>query len=169
MVTRRTIVLVASLGAVACGGLDPTGEHEGTLARSSQTTTMLTDLAPDGTSTASNSSSTGSQTGVIARVTRVGERQLEIALGDVCRFRVEQSPEPNDHNARVAIDQRCSVELEGFRGEVPVDGFVQLGRDQEPLTIEITLNGSENRGDPNRAGFVTASFTYTYRGTRRSS
>jgi hypothetical protein len=129
---------------------------------------MLTDLAPDGTSTGSNQSANSSETGVVATVTRVDDRHLDVALGDFCRVRFEQRPEPNEHSAQVVFEpeQRCPVAVEGFTGDVSVSGDLQLTRGQDPLPLRVTIHGSAQRGDPDRAGYVNESFSYTFSGTR---
>jgi hypothetical protein len=164
----KLVLATLTMLATACDGFDPVGAYEGTAAQSSQTVTMLTDLAPDGTSTGSNHSANSSETGVVATVTRVDDRHLDVALGDFCRVRFEQSPEPNEHAAQVVIEpeQRCLVAVEGFTGDVSVAGDLQLARGQDPLSLSVTIHGSAQIGDPDRAGYVNETFSYTFSGTR---
>jgi hypothetical protein len=164
----RTL-LVLSLALAGCGGFDPVGTYEGTATRTSQTMRMLADLAPDGTSTVSDNNANNNETGVVARITRIDETHLNVALGEFCRVRIEQSPEPNEHNATIELTplQQCHLVLDGFEGDVPVSGHAQFDRDQENTPFTLSITGSAQRGDPNRAGYLSVTFSYQFRGERR--
>ncbi len=167
---RSLLIVVVSFLALGCGGFDPVGTYEGTLTRNGETSTLNTDVAADGSANATTSSFTSSQTGVVATVTRVDDNHIDIVIGDTCRVRVEQSPEPNEHDGQVVLEpeQRCHLEVEGFSGDVRVSGMAQFGRD-DPKTLRVTLTGANQAGDPNRAGFRSITFAYTFDGQQPHS
>lgn len=164
----RALILMTLLAASGCHSFDPVGTYEGDATRSSTVSRMTTDLADDGSAQANTSRSSSNDTGVRVVVTRVDERHLELALGNLCSVRAQQSPEPNDHQATIVMapPQICHLRLEGYEGDVPMNGSVELGRD-DPQTLNVSMTGSENRGNPDRAGFTAVTFSYSFRGTLR--
>jgi hypothetical protein len=162
-------LFIVSALAIGCGGFDPVGSYEGTATRSGNTSRMDSDVGADGTANVTRSNFNTSQTGAVVTVRRIDDSHLEVDIGDGCRVRVEQQPEPNEHNTQVVLspEQRCRVQVEGFSGEAFLSGHVNF-RKQDPPQIDVTLNANTQQGDPSRAGSVTLGYTYAFNGQRRA-
>lgn len=164
-----TILIGSTLLSIGCDSFDPAGAYEGTATRSGETSRMVTDLQADGTLTADTNRFNNSEAGAVVTITRVDDTHLDLDMGSGCRVRVQQSPQPNEHNATVvsAPEQRCNAQLEGFSGELVMMGTVQLTKD-DPPNIDVLLDGYAQQGNPDRAGFVSVHYTVTFNGQRRA-
>ena len=96
---------------------------------------------------------------------RLDATHLEADLGNGCRVRLDQSPEPNDHNASVSVqpEQQCPIAVPGFTGTVPLSGTAMFGRG-DPRTLNLSLVGNTQQGDSQRAGFLTVRWGYDFDG-----
>jgi hypothetical protein len=162
----HTKLVVLAMIATACSSFDPVGTYSGVVSRSGNAMRQTTDVDAEGSLNANNSTANSSQDGVRVVVTRADETHLVLALGDFCQLRARMDPEPNEHSGQIEVTpaQLCHVEMENWNGDVPMHGTVNFGR-ENPRMLTVNVNGSARRGDPNRAGTESVSYTWTFTGT----
>lgn len=160
--------MLALLALSACTRFDPVGVYEGDATRSGEQSRMVTDLQPDGTMTADTNRFNDTQTGTTVALRRIDDTHLEADLGHGCRVRLDQSPEPNEHSAVVAMtpEQRCPIEVANIRATVEVTGNAELTR-EAPQTLNLTLHGGTQSGNPDRVGFTNLRYEYSFQGQRQ--
>lgn len=128
---------------------------------------MVTDLQANGTLTADTNRFNDSASGTAITIRQVDDAHLEADLGGGCRVRLDQTAPPNEHSAVVATrpEQHCTISVQGVTGNVLLSGTAQFTKDA-PTSLNLTFNGGEQTGNPDRAGYTNLRYTYAFQGQR---
>ena len=107
--------------------------------------------------------------GATVVVRRIDPRQLELDIGNGCKIRVQQSQEPMENSTIVTPgpDQSCRIQVDGFTGDVVMNGNADFTRD-DPPSLNITFSGNARSGDPDRAGYFAEDHHFSFQGNRRA-
>lgn len=155
-------IALSLLCATGCDDDDFVGAYQGAAQRSIQTRSVLGPVAEDGTSTA-NTTNESSSTSLSLTVRRLDDNHLGVTT-EHCELRIEQDPEPNEHNGTIAPEPTCMIPIGDGRESMTVRGSVLFDRDG--ASMDLRLDGEARRDVNGVVDGYYASWSWSFMGSR---